>query len=459
MERAWQAPGIRFHPTDVELVMYYLKRKVLGRSLRFDAISVIDVYKYDPNDLPGLCSMQNKDLKWYFFCPRERKYASGARMNRATESGYWKTTGKDRPVHYNNNVVGMIKTLIFHRGKAPKGVRTDWVMHEYRLEEKAETGVVQDSCVLCSIFQKDGPGPRNGAQYGAPFREEDWTDGEEDDCIVERRPATIPGPNMLPSRAPERVRDGSSIESCVSDVVPSSSKELQLATRNNVILPAMMPGPNNMLPRGVSVAGSSRAPECVHIGSSIESCLSDVVPSSSKELQLATRNNVIHLNSVPSSSRGSPLDSCVSNVVAREPCCEVPQPIPNIVHAEKLQSSMLNQCFEDGSFTVNGSNTNEGTDYVDPHGNEIADGVDLSDGIDFFNDLGDLSTMDFLNNREFPNGRKSYTIEEILAAEDQSYLELMDLDEPLNPPNEDECFHPDPAAQDPSAQDPTNPFY
>lgn len=89
--------------------------------------------------------LQSGDLKWYFFCPREKKYASGARMNRATEFGYWKTTGKDRPVHYDDEVVGMIKTLIFHRGKAPRGDRTNWVMHEYRLKERnlADRNVVQ----------------------------------------------------------------------------------------------------------------------------------------------------------------------------------------------------------------------------------------------------------------------------------------------------------------------------
>ncbi|KAJ7976395.1 NAC domain-containing protein [Quillaja saponaria] len=185
-------PGFRFHPTDVELVRYYLKRKVMGRKPRAKVIAELDIYKYAPWDLPDKSCSINGDLKWYFFCPREKKYAIGARTNRATDVGYWKTTGRDRPVLYNNEVTGNIKTLIFHTGKAPRGDRTDWVMHEYRLEDKdlAAEGIAQDAYVLCVVFQKDGPGPRNGAQYGAPFNEKDWDDddeeeeeGEESHCI------------------------------------------------------------------------------------------------------------------------------------------------------------------------------------------------------------------------------------------------------------------------------------
>ncbi|CAN0865492.1 NAC domain-containing protein 82 [Linum grandiflorum] len=177
-------PGFRFHPTDVELIRFYLKRRVMGKKLPFDCIAEIDIYKYPPWDLPHKSLLRTGDLKWYFFCPREKKYASGSRMNRATEFGYWKTTGKDRTVLYDNEVSGMIKTLVFHQGKAPKGERTDWVMYEYRLEDKklTDTGVDQHSYVLSVIFKKDGPGPKNGAQYGAPFKEEDWEleDDEEE---------------------------------------------------------------------------------------------------------------------------------------------------------------------------------------------------------------------------------------------------------------------------------------
>jgi hypothetical protein len=89
-------------------------------------------------------SILKGDLKWYFFCPIEKEYLGGVRMNRATEVGHWKVTGNDRHVNYKNALVCSIKTLIFHMGKAP-GKRTDWVMHEYRLDNKylAGRGVAQ----------------------------------------------------------------------------------------------------------------------------------------------------------------------------------------------------------------------------------------------------------------------------------------------------------------------------
>ncbi|MCD7451309.1 hypothetical protein HAX54_010928 [Datura stramonium] len=175
------APGFRFHPTDEELVRYYLRRKIYGRPLKSDPISEIDIYKVEPWDLPGMSGLKTRDLEWYFFSVLDKKYGNGARTNRATEKGYWKTTGKDRAVHRNKSqVVGMKKTLVYHSGRAPKGQRTNWVMHEYRLidEELDRAGIRQDAFVLCRVFQKSGAGPKNGEQYGAPFIEEEWEDDE-----------------------------------------------------------------------------------------------------------------------------------------------------------------------------------------------------------------------------------------------------------------------------------------
>lgn len=74
--------------------------------------------------------------EWYFFSFRDRKYATGFRTNRATTCGYWKATGKDRTVvePRSQAIIGMRKTLVFYKNRAPNGVKTDWIMHEFRLE-------------------------------------------------------------------------------------------------------------------------------------------------------------------------------------------------------------------------------------------------------------------------------------------------------------------------------------
>ena len=75
------------------------------------------------------------DKEWYFFSPRDRKYPNGIRPNRAAGSGYWKATGTDKPIQSSTTgeSVGVKKALVFYRGRPPKGTKTNWIMHEYRL--------------------------------------------------------------------------------------------------------------------------------------------------------------------------------------------------------------------------------------------------------------------------------------------------------------------------------------
>ncbi|CAH9082524.1 unnamed protein product [Cuscuta epithymum] len=151
-------PGFRFHPTDEELVVQYLKRKVLSLPLPATVIPVIDLCKSDPWDLPG-----DWEQERYFFSTREAKYSNGNRSNRGAVSGYWKATGIDKQVvscRGGHHVVGMKKTLVFYQGKAPRGSRTDWIMHEYRLANSPINN--KDNWVICRIFLKKRAGAKTG---------------------------------------------------------------------------------------------------------------------------------------------------------------------------------------------------------------------------------------------------------------------------------------------------------
>ncbi|KVI02438.1 No apical meristem (NAM) protein [Cynara cardunculus var. scolymus] len=139
-------PGFRFHPTDEELVMHYLCRKCASQPISVPIIAEIDLYKFDPWQLPDMALYGEKE--WYFFSPRDRKYPNGSRPNRAAGTGYWKATGADKPIG-KPKPVGIKKALVFYAGKAPRGVKTNWIMHEYRLANL-------DDWVLCRIYNKKG---------------------------------------------------------------------------------------------------------------------------------------------------------------------------------------------------------------------------------------------------------------------------------------------------------------
>lgn len=46
-------PGFRFHPTDEELLYYYLRKKVSYEPIDLDVIREVDLNKLEPWDLKG----------------------------------------------------------------------------------------------------------------------------------------------------------------------------------------------------------------------------------------------------------------------------------------------------------------------------------------------------------------------------------------------------------------------
>ncbi|THG20979.1 hypothetical protein TEA_029855 [Camellia sinensis var. sinensis] len=125
--------GYRFSPTDAELINHFLSSKITGNQEVVTQIREVDLCKFEPWDLPAMSLIETNDDKWIFFCPKDSKYNNGKQSNRATRAGYWKATGKDRSIKSVNGttVIGTMKTLAFYTGSAPKGQRTDWVIHEY----------------------------------------------------------------------------------------------------------------------------------------------------------------------------------------------------------------------------------------------------------------------------------------------------------------------------------------
>ncbi|KAF8395960.1 hypothetical protein HHK36_017571 [Tetracentron sinense] len=155
-------PGFRFHPTDEELILHYLRNRSTSPPY-LSIIAQVDIYKFDPWELPAKAAFG--DQEWYFFSPRDRKYPNGARPNRAAASGYWKATGTDKPISAStggNENIGVKKALVFYKGRPPKGIKTNWIMHEYRLAEAPKNNPMKlkdssmklDDWVLYRIYRK-----------------------------------------------------------------------------------------------------------------------------------------------------------------------------------------------------------------------------------------------------------------------------------------------------------------
>ncbi|WOL01865.1 NAC domain-containing protein [Canna indica] len=248
-------PGFRFHPTDEELILHYLRNRASSAPCPAPIIAEVDIYKYDPWELPGKAAYG--DREWYFFSPRDRKYPNGFRPNRAAASGYWKATGTDKPIHASkgNGSIGVKKALVFYKGKPPKGVKTNWIMHEYRLAEAQQSAhsyrpVVKstdssmrlDDWVLCRIYKKN-----NHLQAVHPLT-------DQEDAIPDFDDANSPSFKSFEQQAPKL-----QMSTSISDILEEYSSLSQLFDNSPEVMPQTVngslvghPGLSQLLPSNSS---------------------------------------------------------------------------------------------------------------------------------------------------------------------------------------------------------------
>ncbi|CAL9144537.1 unnamed protein product [Musa hybrid cultivar] len=152
-------PGYRFYPTEEELIGFYLRNKLEhhGEDVMEQVVPVAHVHRFDPWQLPRkhialllllrrLLPCRRDEEQWFFFCPRQEREAHGGRPTRITASGYWKATGSPTLVYSSmNRVMGKKRTMVFYRGRAPNGTKTQWKMNEYRALEESATSTIHSS--------------------------------------------------------------------------------------------------------------------------------------------------------------------------------------------------------------------------------------------------------------------------------------------------------------------------
>ncbi|KAL3636203.1 hypothetical protein CASFOL_020750 [Castilleja foliolosa] len=128
--------GYKFHPTSSEVVLYYLVPKVKGEPLPSGYVKDLDVYKFDPHQIPLNESKYSREDEAYFFAPvQEEEILQGeGNLTRATPNGYWKSYEKNIPIYARDgSYIGYKNKLVFYDGKdLSNGVKTDWKLVEYR---------------------------------------------------------------------------------------------------------------------------------------------------------------------------------------------------------------------------------------------------------------------------------------------------------------------------------------
>ncbi|KAJ4727995.1 NAC domain containing protein [Melia azedarach] len=197
--------GFRFHPTEQEIISYFLEMKMRGLDFPVHTVAEVDICKFEPYDLPQRSPLPPDDQVWYFFNAPAYKSAGSKRTERTTGTGFWKLTGKDRPIRdkQGKEEIGFKRNLVFYSGRVRNGIKTNWVMHEYHSNNatsyqeyvlfrlKRKSGDRSDTCNVSNHHLASNPGNNVAA---AP--QENHALSEELEILLAN---TVLDPNSLPA--------------------------------------------------------------------------------------------------------------------------------------------------------------------------------------------------------------------------------------------------------------------
>ncbi|XXG45178.1 hypothetical protein AAC387_Pa02g0330 [Persea americana] len=186
--------GYRFRPTDKELLKY-LQRKIDNLPLPCDLIKEVELYKFDPSELLAQFGSRGEE-KCYFFTSTYRKYRNGIRPSRSTKNGYWKASTGETEIKEGNNVIGTTRSLVFYCGEHPFEKKTNWIMHEYRLNEHQSVKHAQfptdpmklDKWVICSIYENMSASGRENRKRKAIVLSERLDTSKKREIVLQQGP-------------------------------------------------------------------------------------------------------------------------------------------------------------------------------------------------------------------------------------------------------------------------------
>ncbi|KAL0326308.1 UNVERIFIED_CONTAM: NAC domain-containing protein 30 [Sesamum radiatum] len=147
-------PGFRFHPTEEELVGYYLKRKVNSLKIDLDVIMDIDLYRMEPWDIEGTYT---SIISLTASKPQGQEVSDWDENQQGDDCWFLEGHGKGQGGAFKGQNHRDEKTLVFYKGRAPNGRKTDWIMHEYRLQTSEHAPPQEEGWVVCRAFKKPNP--------------------------------------------------------------------------------------------------------------------------------------------------------------------------------------------------------------------------------------------------------------------------------------------------------------